>query len=282
MNIVSNIADMSNIAVTPLTTEEITGLATCFAGALVDKEMKEELFAFMKNISTTFRDIQIQQREKADEIIHAINDMTVAQKELTKIIGTLQFNNDNNEISQSTHLNDIERKEWITKTKKKVDALRKVYNSNYQDVYNNIYNRMKSEFAHDVYSLFRSSKYNSIIEMCSYSDELMNAMDKCIDTIAPSNNIKRKNSVRSTTDAIDKRMTTKCPANVANAISMNGKAPKGRSFQKAHRILASYFDVDKMMFETKNKYGIKNCSIWFAISQYPDVVNKLERIYKNI
>ena len=279
MNIVSNITDMSNIATTPLTEKEMNMLAACFAGALVDTEIKNDLKNFMKSVSTTFRDMQIQQREKADEIIHAINELAAAQRELIKIIVAIQSGNKG---IYATNLDDTERKEWIRVTKNNIEKLREAYNVENRDVYNNIYNKMKSEFAHDVYSLFRSSNYKSIIEMCSHSDELMNAMDKCIDAITPFNNIKSKKAARANTVAIDKHMTVKCPANVANAISMNGKAPRGRSFQKAHRILTSYFDIDKMISETKEKYGTKNCSIWFAISQYPDVVSKLERIYKNI
>ena len=73
-----------------------------------------------------------------------------------------------------------------------------------------------------------------------------------------------------------------CPQEIRDIIGKMSKSgkPCGTHFGKARKMLAnSGVDTNKLIKKVTKKYKLNsNCNIWFAVSEYPDIVKKLDSL----
>ena len=76
-----------------------------------------------------------------------------------------------------------------------------------------------------------------------------------------------------------------CPGEIRTIIGKMSKSgnPCGSHFGKARKMLAnSGVDTNKLIKKVSKKYKLNsNCNVWFAVAEYPEIVEKLDLLVTN-
>ena len=177
----------------------------------------------------------------------------------------------------TTTLAGIKKNEWIYNN---VSSIKEKFpGKDPKYTLGEIYTEMKNRNGYDVYDLldeYRKDKTETvdIIDMVVNSDTLRLSYELCVNKL-----IEKNKPVVTKVVAPSYKEAHACPAEIRGIISSlspSGK-PTGRHYNKAKDIIKTYngYNIKKMTRETKKKYKIKSCGEWFAISQYPELVNYL-------
>ena len=166
-------------------------------------------------------------------------------------------------------------------------------NQNKGTMHNLIYKYMKEKDGYNLDLLlkeFRTSTNNSnatYLDMCAASDALRLSFEKNVNNLYHKESVRRNktnNAGKSSRKKITYTQAKRCPAEIyaiVSAMANNGN-PRGTTFNKAAKILAANnVDVNKLKDKVIKKYGIKDCSIWFALSHYPAAVEVLRNAVAN-
>lgn len=141
-----------------------------------------------------------------------------------------------------------------------------------------IYSKMMEKDGYNVKDLFERYKSNavnpgsvSIIDMCAESDALRHSVEKCV------NGMYYK-AAKMVSPRIYYHQANGVPANIreiVSGLSSTGN-PTGRTYKKAKKILSDNgIDVNKLRRNVMKKYHLGSCNVWFAVSNFPDVVKVL-------
>lgn len=180
----------------------------------------------------------------------------------------------------TTTLTGTKRNEWIYNN---ISSLKKSFPSTEPAIIvESIYSEMKKRNGYDVYELlneYQKTKTESVdvVDMLLDSDTLRLCYELCSNILA----VRNRASIKSAgmKKQVGYKEAHSCPSEIRGivaSLSKSGK-PSGPNYSKAKKILKSYegYNIKKMIRETKKKYKIKSCSEWFAVSQYPEVVDYL-------
>lgn len=176
--------------------------------------------------------------------------------------------------------------------------------------YKSIYDGMMRD-GYDVHKLLTEfNKYYpgaTILDMCAESDALRYCIEKHVNNLYFSslkNNYQsmlKKNDGTTNTDSttnsdgttntdgacvpsthhVSYNIANSCPPVISDIVKlMSGSSrPGGRAYSRAKKIInaTSTITIDEMVNSTKHKYNLKSCNIWFAVANFPEVVDLLRK-----
>ena len=159
--------------------------------------------------------------------------------------------------------------------------------SNPNEFYSTLYSDMKQHDHYDVAALL--AEYKKIdptadeLKMCANSDALRLSVEKRI------NNIQHKkyvNAMKSAKSAKSPKVryleANRCPSDIKALIcKIAGTShPAGIQYNKILNHILSLTNMEKadVLTQTKNKFNIGSCNVWFAVSKYPTLVNALKEL----
>ena len=159
--------------------------------------------------------------------------------------------------------------------------------SNPNEFYSTLYSDMKQHDHYDVAALL--AEYKKIdptadeLKMCANSDALRLSVEKRI------NNIQHKkyvNAMKSAKSAKSPKVgyleANRCPSDIKALICKIASTshPAGIQYNKIlnHILKATNMSKTDIISQTKNKFNIGSCNVWFAVSKYPTLVNALQEL----
>ena len=236
---------------TPLTKEEISLFGSLIMGkennvAYGGKEVISKIDEMSKNIAMARREITDHITIKANDIIKSNNDCTA------KIIES-----NNNLI---TAINNVAEK-LISANEKSLE----VTSAGFISLINEM-NKARSFPA--------SYATNALLK---YATDSKATIAQNTPTVS-----KPKNVVRNSSGKTLFKTCHSCPQEIRDIIGKMSKSgkPCGAHFGKARKMLTnSGIDTNKLIKKVTKKYKLNsNCNVWFAVSEYPDIVQKLDSL----
>lgn len=160
-------------------------------------------------------------------------------------------------------INSDEENAWVERIKNGIVSMCLDYKLKPEDVYDDLYDSVLKKDRYDVVSIFNKHKNygTDIISMCSKSDVLRFAISKSLNSIW----YQEKNKYNKLVKQFNYKVVTGCPKEVTEIVAKMFKTvkPTGKQYSKAYGLLG--MNLDELVLKTKKEYGIKHCSVPFAI-----------------
>lgn len=161
-----------------------------------------------------------------------------------------------------------------------------------KEFFSTLYSDMKKFDHYDVDSLLVEYKKvdptADILKMCANSDALRLSVEKRINNIQHKKYVKSMKTakVTKTTKAKSPKVryleANRCPSDIKALIcKIAGTShPAGIQYNKILNHILSLTNMEKadVLTQTKNKFNIGSCNVWFAVSKYPTLVNALQEL----
>lgn len=159
--------------------------------------------------------------------------------------------------------------------------------SNPNEFYSTLYSDMKQHDHYDVAALL--TEYKKIdptadeLKMCANSDALRLSVEKRINNIQHKKYVKAMKSAKSAKSPKVRYLeANRCPSDIKALIcKIAGTShPAGIQYNKIlnHILKATNMSKTDILSQTKNKFNIGSCNIWFAVSKFPSLVNALQEL----
>ena len=126
------------------------------------------------------------------------------------------------------------------------------------------------------------------LKMCANSDALRLSVEKRINNIQHKKYVKAMKSAKSVkiTKAKSPKVryleANRCPSDIKALICKiaGTSRPAGIQYNKIlnHILKATNMSKTDIISQTKNKFNIGSCNVWFAVSKYPTLVNALQEL----
>lgn len=277
----------------PLNDEELYNFQR--AMGLPDKEATNKLITTVSNfLSEIIKNNQLAINKIIEDLTKTIDRNSSAIEALANEVKNGRLASDKkseNPLFYST-ISAAEMSKWKKNILRNVTTICINKDRNEGDAYNTIYDGMKNA-GYDVAKLIKEYRRlvdpnAAIIDMCSHSDILRLAFQNQINHIFFGNYKQKMNNKISKKNrgVVTYRESHTCPVEIRNIVSSMSRSgyPAGATFRKAKDLLINVANIDtaKIKQETEKKYEISSCNFWFAVAQYPELVETLKEIAKGV
>ena len=292
----------------PLNKDELSDFCRAFGipeQSALD-QMKDSFSDAIKKLIAQNNDImrnhQLQYREMMNEFAGLIKALTTATLQNTKAIADIQLKTPmkENPIFYSS-FNKDSQEFWKTET---LNVILKECENNagydFDTVYKMIIDGMNRD-GYDVIALLTKHHEEfpdaSLLDMCSKSDVLRLSLRNQVNHIFHTRVVKQYKKVVENLEAENKTNAVKkhtyhrgdvtydqahtIPAEVRDMVKRLAKKDSvgPATYHSAKKFLVDecHVDIPKLVDETVKKYNISSCNMWFAVGQYPEVLNMLKK-----